>query len=163
MAEVQIHSVSHRHEAMADWLLANPTIRNLQEMANHFGYSRSWLSIVMNSDVWKEYWHERRTNYVATLEDGIQRAQMDVALKALQKLPFIIEDEETDPRLVFDIANKTVAQLYPSQGKRTTVVEEKTQEVTRVGADVLANARETLRRTIRTEYAIAGPIETTPS
>ncbi len=147
---------------MADWLLANPSVRNLQEMANHFGYSRSWLSIVMNSDIWKEYWAKRRKDFIEGFDDQIIRAQQKVALMALDMLPLIIQDEETDPRLVFDIASKTTEQLYGRAGtaRKTTVVEEKTSELTRtVSADVLATARETLRRTVRTEYALSGPTE----
>lgn len=163
MAEsVQIASINFRHEQMADWLIAHPTCKNLQELADHMGFSRSWISIVMQSDVWKEYWTKRRSEYVSGMNDKIQRVQLEVTLKAWEKLPFIIEDEETDPRLVFDIANKTAERLFGAANPKTTVIEERTQELSSpVSADVLATARETLRRTVRTEYNVLPAPEST--
>lgn len=162
MAEsVQVQSINFRHEQMADWLIAHPTAKSLQALADHMGFSRSWISIVMQSDVWKEYWAKRRSEYIGGMNDKIQRAQLEVVLKAWEKLPFIIEDDETDPRLVFDIANKTAERLFGGTAPKRTMVEEHTQEVeVPVSADVLATARETLRRTVRTEYVLPAP-ETT--
>lgn len=155
---VQILSINHRHEAMADWLLANPT-RKLGELAQHMGYSPSWVSTVMNSDMWKEYWAQRRKDYAEGIEDMIQRAQFEAVLKAWEMIPSVLADEKTDPRLVFDIASKTTERLFGGAPK-TTVVEERSQEITRpVDASVLASARETLKRTVRTEYALPGPTE----
>lgn len=42
------------HELMGDWMLQNPG-GTLRQMGAHFGYSISWLSQVMNTDLFKAY------------------------------------------------------------------------------------------------------------
>ncbi len=156
MAEVQIRSLSHRHREIADWLLANPHEKNLQKLCNLMNISRPWISVVMQSDVFKEYWAKRRAEYERDMHDKVLRKQYDVTLKALEKLDDIIAADDVDDRLIFDIANKTAANLgfAPSRGPRVSVTEERTQELTRtVDAGTLAEARETIRRITRVEHA----------
>lgn len=160
MAEVQIASISHRHEAIVDWLLTHPEERNLQALANHMNLSRSWLSIVMNSDVFKEYYERRRIEYNATLAGEIVDRQHRVTAKALTKLEQILDDDELDPRLVLDVANKTAERLGygTKQGTKTTIKDERIQEVVRpVSAGALTAAREVMRRTITTERTLDVP------
>lgn len=162
MAAVQIQTLSHRHQEIADFLLANPQIKNLQLLCNKMNISRSWLSIVMRSDVFQEYWQKRRKEYETDMHQRLVLRQLDVTLKALDKLDDILSDEDIDDRLVFDIANKTAQNLgfAPSRGPRTTVTEERTQELTRtVDAGTLAQARETIRLITRTEHAQLPPPE----
>lgn len=149
---VQIQSMSHRHKAMADWLLAHPDAKNLELMAKHFNVSRSWLSIVMNSDVFKEYFEKRRQTWEQEMMKEIGGLQLDVTKKALERLTDILADDETDPRLVFDIANKTSERIFGKVGSPVAkVTEEKIQEVSRpVDAGTLGEAREILRRTVTT-------------
>lgn len=159
MAEVQIHSISHRHKEIVDWLLTHPNVKNLQELANYMNISRSWLSVVMQSDVFKEYMAKRRAAHETELREKLVMRQLDVALKALDKLDDILGDDEVDDRLVFDVANKTAQNLGfgPSRG-RPSVIEERTQEITRtVDAGTLAQARETIRLITRTEHALPSP------
>lgn len=160
MAEVQIHSISHRHKEIVDWLLTHPNVKNLQELANHMNISRSWLSVVMQSDVFKEYFSKRRAAHETMLRDKLVMRQLDVSLKALDKLDDILSSDEVDDRLVFDVANKTAQNLGfgPSRGRPNSVVEERTQEITRtVDAGTLAQARETIRLITRTEHALPSP------
>lgn len=159
MAQVQIQTLSHRHQEIADWLIAHPAVKNLQVLANHMNVSRSWLSIVMNSDVFKEYWAKRRAALETDLRDRLVLKQLDVTLKALEKLDDIISDEEVDDRLILDIATKTAQNLgFAPSRQRTTVTEEHTQELTRpVDAGTLATARETFRRITRVEHALPAP------
>lgn len=162
MAEVQIQSLSHRHKEIADWLFAHPQVKNLQELCNHMNLSRSWLSIVMRSDVFREYFDKRRAEYEKDMRSRLVLRQLDVTLKALDKVESILDDDEVDDRLIFDIANKTAQNLgfAPSRGPRSSFVEERTQELTRtVDAGTLAQARETIRLITRTEHAALPPPE----
>lgn len=160
MAEVQIQSMSHRHKAIADWLLAHPNEKNLELCAKHFGVSRSWLSIVMNSDVFKEYFESRRRDWESTMMKDIGAQQLDITRKAYERLTDILCDDETDPRLVFDIATKTSERIFGKPGAaKTTVTEERVQEIARpVDAGTLGQARELLRRTVTTTKEIEGPV-----
>lgn len=159
MAEVQIQNLSHRHKEIADWLLVNPHIKNLQTLCDKLNISRSWLSIVMQSDVFKEYFDKRRHDYEQTLQGRLAVRQLDIALKALDKLDDIIASDEVDDRLIFDIANKTAINCgFGGTRNKTTVIEERTREVSRsVDPTTLAHAREMIRLTTRTEYAQLPP------
>ena len=53
----RIKKLSNWHEALSDWLIANPG-RPLREAAFHFEVTQGWLSSVMNSDLFKAY-HEK--------------------------------------------------------------------------------------------------------
>jgi hypothetical protein len=161
MAQVQIHSISHRHEAIADWLLANPHETNLQKLANEMNVSRSWLSIIMQSDVFKEYFARRRAEWAGSIRERIHDAQAKVTLEALRKLENIVADDETEDRLIFDIANRTAQNLGFGVKNKSTVTEEVVQEVTRsVDSQTLANARETFRRITSTTYVLPAPEST---
>lgn len=160
MAAVQIQTLSHRHQEIADFLLANPQIKNLQLLCNKMNLSRSWLSIVMRSDVFQEYWQKRRAEYEKDMHQRLVLRQLDVTLKALDKLDDILADDDVDDRLVFDIANKTAQNLGFAPSRRSTVTEERVQELTRtVDAGTLAQARETIRLITRTEHAQLPPPE----
>lgn len=54
MAEsVQIKKLSNKHEAILQYIVANPTLK-YKEVAAHFGVSIAWLSIIINSSAFKE-------------------------------------------------------------------------------------------------------------
>lgn len=161
MSEVQIQSISHRHEAIADWLLAHPNVKSLELLANHMNVSRPWLSVIMNSDVFKEYFEKRRKSWEVGMHERIGVHQLKVLEKAWAKLGDLVEDEDTDPRLVFDVAHKTAERLF-GKTSRTLVTEEKTQEISRaVDAGTLGTAREILRRTVTTTKEL--PLEQLPA
>jgi hypothetical protein len=113
----------------------------------------------MNSDVFKEYWQQRRAAKEKDLREQLVMKQLDVTLKALTKLDDIIASDEVDDRLILDIATKTAQNLGFSPAPRKTVTEEHTQELTRaVDAGTLATARETFRRITRvTTHALPAP------
>jgi hypothetical protein len=52
----EIQNMSHTHEAIARWLIANPQ-GSMRECAEFFGYSQSWLSCIVHSDAFKRYMH----------------------------------------------------------------------------------------------------------
>ena len=62
MAQNQVMDVNWWHEALIDWLVANPDSR-LGEAALFFGKSRSWISVLMHSDVFKARFQKRLENH----------------------------------------------------------------------------------------------------
>lgn len=149
---------------MIDWLLANPGSKTLQPLADEMSVSRTWLSIVMRSDVFIEEYMKRRQAHASELTRQICEKQLKVTLQALDKLEDIIDDSETDDRLVFDIANKTAQQLgyTPSGGMEPSLeMTERTRETEerQVGTETILRARETMRtvRTVRDGNALPAP------
>ena len=73
------------HEELLEYLLVNPRA-SLQEIALYFGASVSWISIVRNSDAFKELYAQRRGQHFdrvsITVTDRIT-ALADVTIDAL--------------------------------------------------------------------------------
>lgn len=90
--ENRISKVRYSHEAMIDILIAEPTITQ-GELAKRFGYSQSWVSIVMGSDAFQGALAKRRDDLlnpeiVASLEDrmkGLADQSLQVIAKNLEK------------------------------------------------------------------------------
>lgn len=59
MAETQIQSISHMHDQIMNWLIANPE-KLLRDCARHFNITQAWLSIVIHSDVFQAKFRERQ-------------------------------------------------------------------------------------------------------
>ena len=88
MAEVHIRTVKYSHDAMIDQLIANPRISQGQ-LAAYFGYTPAWVSVVLNSDAFKERLAERRAEVVdpvltASVQDRF-RAVVERGLSVLQE------------------------------------------------------------------------------
>lgn len=58
------------HEELLEFMIANPRA-NLQETAFFFNVSISWISIVKNSDAFREMWAKRRGEHFSTVSAGI--------------------------------------------------------------------------------------------
>lgn len=87
MGAIQLEKVRYTHDAMIDVIVAQPWISQ-GELARHFGYSESWISIVVNSDAFKERLAERKDDIVdpvlrSSLEERI-RGVVDLSLQVLQ-------------------------------------------------------------------------------
>lgn len=73
-----IQKVRYTHKAMADLIIANPAISQ-NELADHFGYSASWVSTILASDAFQSYLAERQEELV----DPSIRATIEERFKAL--------------------------------------------------------------------------------
>src|SRR5262245_346940 len=51
---VQLLKVNHWHQRLADWLIANPD-KKLGDAAKEFGRTAAWISAVINSDAFQDY------------------------------------------------------------------------------------------------------------
>lgn len=68
---------------MIDLIVENPALSQ-SEIAAHFGYSQTWVSIVFNSDAFKERLEARKGELV----DPVLRASIEEKFKALADLSF---------------------------------------------------------------------------
>lgn len=75
---MRIQRVSYTHDAMIDLVLQNPMISQ-NDIADHFGYTASWVSIVFNSDAFQARLAARKTEIV----DPLVRGQVEEAIKGL--------------------------------------------------------------------------------
>ena len=147
MAATQIQRVSHRHEAIIDFLLANPEVKDLHALCKMLNVSRSWLSIVMRSDAFRAAYTKRRDEYNQELAEGVQRKLFDTTLKALDKINNALEQDDLDPRYALDVADKTTNKLgFGAQKGNSPIVEVHQHNNQPVDKSLLKGARESMRR-----------------
>jgi len=158
MAEVQIQKMSHRHDAMIDWLLANPEVKNLEALCRELNVSRSWLSVVMRSDVFQAEYRRRRIQHVGDMEESILQKQLRLHDMALERLiEFMGQDAEmVDPDAALSIAEKTAAMcgFGPSKGNAPVVgrrVVERVIEEETVNEKTMEVARKRMRERVFSE------------
>ena len=75
-----LKKVSYTHDGMVDLIVANPGITG-KELADTFGYSQTWISIIINSDAFKERLAERK----GALTDPQITASIESRLEGLAK------------------------------------------------------------------------------
>lgn len=77
-ARAPIVKLRYSHEAMIEILIAEPWISQ-NELADRFGMSASWISIVLNSDLFQSKLHEKRESVI----DPELRASLKVQFQGL--------------------------------------------------------------------------------
>jgi restriction endonuclease Mrr len=107
-ASAQIAEMSFSHHAIIDWMLSNPDAL-LADCAKAFGYTQPWLSTIIHSDAFKAEFARRRGQLDEHIAHGIHAKMAAVSKKALDHLEELLDGTETlDPRLVLDIADRTL-------------------------------------------------------
>ena len=82
--------VSYTHDAMIDLMLVRPTITGI-ELAEYFGYTQPWISVIRTSDAFRARYAERKGELVdpvivATVDERL-RAVADASLeRVLERL-----------------------------------------------------------------------------
>lgn len=137
-----VASLSHRHTAIMDFMLANPEIK-LSEVASHFGMTQAWLSTVIHSDCFQSELKDKQgalfDETVLNLRDKITGA----AHRALDRLGEKL-DTVDDPKFILDASEKTLKAL--GYGTSTSISQSKTinnvQNNYTVPANIHADARQ---------------------
>jgi len=149
MAATQIQRVSHRHEAIIDFLLAHPDEKDLHVLCGQLNVSRSWLSIVMNSDAFRAEYMKRRGEYNQELAAGVQTKMYSAASKALDAVIQSLNDDELDPRFALDVVDKTTNRLgLGAKPGGSPLVEMNQVNVHVVDKALLETARQAMRTVI---------------
>jgi hypothetical protein len=95
---VGVQKVSYTHDAMIDYIIANPSVTQ-RAIARHFGYTEAWVSQVFSSDSFKKKLADRK----AELVDPIILDTLNAGFEAVcrQSLDVIQENLNTtrDPKL----------------------------------------------------------------
>ncbi len=127
-------------------------------LADNMNVSRSWLSIVMHSDVFVEKYTAARMAHSKDLSRKLIEAQLRVTLKAYDALELIVADEDTDDRVILDAADKTakLLQFSPSVGNAPRILSEETvvekESIREVSPGVIERARERMRKTTHLSF-----------
>lgn len=94
--------VSLTHEALMDWMIANPE-KKMAAMAATFGYTQPWLSSIVNSGCFKARLAEKRQEIAAFTSLGVPEKLSNIANMALDRLSDALE-HSADPELALKAA-----------------------------------------------------------
>ncbi len=97
------------HEAILNWLVANPG-RSLKEGADLFGYTQSWFSTMVNSDLFQAELAKRQADFRGRLNATLTQRLQTVAHVALDKLATMVEGSE-DKDFVLEVSDKVLHRL----------------------------------------------------
>jgi hypothetical protein len=85
MSNTGVQKVSFKHEAIIDYILANPNAR-LQDVAAHFEVTPPWLSCVIHSDCFRQCIAARRDEISSPVLVELHERLASVAHLALDRL-----------------------------------------------------------------------------
>ncbi len=105
----EIARLSTTHEMLMNWLVLNPE-RSLRECADHFGYSQSWLSQIIHSDIFQHALKEKQLAIGMRVAESIPARLKKVADIALDKLATHLESNE-DPEFILDATDKILHRM----------------------------------------------------
>jgi hypothetical protein len=81
-----IATVKYHHDAMIDEIIAFPTISQ-GELAARFGFTQSWMSIIVNSDSFQERLAERKAELIdPKIRASVEQRLDTLARRSLDKL-----------------------------------------------------------------------------
>lgn len=145
MSNDKLQNVSHTHDQIMNWLIANPS-RPLKECADHFGYTQTWLSIVIHSDAFSSKFKERQDAvFTAVMHDTPEKlkALADIAVEQLADTL----SKNTDKKFALDAFDKIMhrAGYAPASNKNPDGMQVTNNNLYMVSADVLKQAREAMR------------------
>lgn len=143
MADYQIKELSHRHMAIAEFLINHPSAK-LADVAQATGLSPSWVSIVTNSELFRDYFQRRHKEVSNAVLIPLQDKLNGVAHLAVEKLGKAVE-ESTDANFILAAADKTLKNLGFGAPKGPSVqvnnVTQVAHTTTHVSSEVLSEAR----------------------
>lgn len=150
MAEsAQIQKMSHKHEAILNYILANPT-EPMGNVAGYFGVTFSWLSTIVHSHAFQDQLSRRKDEmFDSHILQGVGdklTAAANVTLEAyLEKVPTLTPDQ------LISASDKILNRLgYGSKGAAgTTINGNVVQNIqnNHVSKDVLEEARSRIGQT----------------
>lgn len=149
---IEVQKLSHTHEQILNWLVLNPH-KSMRECADFFGYTQSWLSSLVRSDIFQAALRQRQELVANRVAQSIPERLSTVAQVALDKLATAVEKSE-DPEFLLDASDKILHRMgYAPVSARNPGGMQPGQQPAQVvnnntlviGASDLAEAREMMK------------------
>ena len=151
MAAVQLKQVRYRHEAIIDYMIANPAL-DQNEIAAALGITPPWLSTVVNSDAFRVRIAQRRSEYNEELHHKTARSLYEQAALATEVILTELQEPGCDPRFALDAKDRALHRLGygPTKGGPSIQIGDNivAQQNNAVARDVLNSARERIGKVL---------------
>ena len=119
-ASKSISKVRYSHDAMIDHIISNPGIKQ-NDLALIFGYTASWISMVINSDAFQARLADRRGELVTpAVAESIENRLKGMASRSLELLAEKLDEEDVDTATLFKAVELSTKSL--GYGARQTNV-----------------------------------------
>lgn len=140
------------HEAIIDDMLANP-LDTLEVRGKRLGYSGSYLSVLVNTDMFKAAYEERRRDFRTNMDVAIVNRTTQLAAKGLDIMLEVLESKRTQIPFaaLSETVDKTLQRLgygapqKPAVSVQVTGNNAQVAVLPTVSAEQLAEARQALR------------------
>lgn len=138
---VQIKKINWWHDAIINWMLAFPD-KQLVDCARNFNVSRAWLSVIINSDVFKAELQSRQQDLGTIVDQDILTKLTSVAEGSLEELDRRISNDGASipTKDLNNVAHNALASLGYGAPKNPGGIVNNFQVVT-VSTEQLAAAR----------------------
>ena len=91
-----LKKMSHRHQAVLTWLIANPH-RSLKECAADLHYTPEWVRILVNTDIFQAHYRERCAEVGAIAAHDFENRIRGIAALAIEKTEERLSSTRVDP------------------------------------------------------------------
>lgn len=140
MAQTQLQTLTTRHEAIAQYMLANPEAKK-GEVARQFNVSASWLSVIINSDAFQAKLEEMQVELfsqaLVPIADKVA-ALADLSLDRLIERVPTLQDDDT----LLKIAEMALDRSGHGPAGPQALINAQNLTVMNVAADVVQSARQ---------------------
>lgn len=146
----QIKEVRNHHEALLQYMIAHPRA-SLKELSLIFQMTPAWISTIIHSDAFQVKLAERQDQAFIDVALPLRRKLHGVADAAVDRLGQALHDTQ-DPRMILDIADKTLHRLGYAPTRNSAPAAPVHQSNTQlnlygtVDADTLSRARGLLKQ-----------------
>lgn len=105
----ELVKLSTTHEMLMNWLVLNPE-KSLRECADHFGYTQSWVSQIIHSDIFQHALAEKQEKISMRVAESIPAKLARAADIAIEKLTEHLEKTE-DPEFILSASDKILHRM----------------------------------------------------
>lgn len=151
----QIKKVNAWHERLCDWLIANPG-KKQKEAAQFFGVSESWLSTVIHSDAFQDYFRTRSDAASAAIIHSVKEKMLGAADQAVSELQRRLEFAQSfTTQELLDISDVMTKRSMPAQVAQQPGIQQ--LHLHMVPKAALAEARAAMRSAQRLDDVLEVP------
>lgn len=105
----QIQKMSHRHEALLQYMIAHPEAR-ARELAIIFEMTPAWISTIIHSHAFQAQLAARQDECFSETVLPLREKMLGLAHDAVEKLGTQLDNSQ-DPKYVLDVADKVLHRL----------------------------------------------------